>query len=257
MLYRNSLPLALIAASLVACGPTANLELKGIDLSTSRVDEKVYVSMEAIVVMGNLKFPNMEMPVTHPNTLQPIGQMTLQHLDDGSNRVVVKVDYEQAMRLDPTLGRTLPNGREIPISLGAENAALIGIRAIEQSRIYVGGDLKKDTFMGVAVAIPAFDNVLNSVPIPLNIFYRFPFSDEVSGVAGLFTGPTKGQNGIAIFAHRAVSAPASTPQILTNVSTQAKDETALIATNEIQKLNRVTLFRLNRLFNKKAIVKVK
>lgn len=265
------------ALALSACGPTEKLTLKGVDVSTSETaDHKTYVNLEAIIAMGNLKFPNMELPVYHPETKLPMGHMTLQGLNDGSNRVVISVDYEQATKLNADLGKTLPNGREIPGVLGAENAILVGIPAIEQSRIYIGGDLKKDLFIGVAVAIPAFDSVLADVPIPLNIFYNYPFSPEVTGVAGLFTGPIKGQNGVAVFAKRSVIEPTPTPAGLMNrmlasftektatpttpsaASTEQKSEAAAAtAQTEINKMSRVTLFRLDRLLKKHAIVKVK
>jgi hypothetical protein len=246
----------LAAFSLAACGPTEKLTLKGVDISTTQVGETTYVNMEAIVMMGNLQFPNVEVPVMNPATLQSFGQMALQHLSDGSNRITVMIDYTEATKLDPTLGKTLPNGREIPTILGVKNAALVGIPALEQSRIYVGGELKKDLFVGAAVAIPAFDNILSNVPIPLNIFFNFPFSAEVTGVGGLFTGPLKGQNGVAIFVKK--SAPTATETSF-RVLASVKGETTTVETpvNEIQKIDRITLFRLNRLLNKHAIVKVK
>jgi hypothetical protein len=254
----------LAAVSITACGPTDKLTMKGVDISTREVGGSTYISMEAIVLMGNLQFPNIEVPVMNPSTLQSFGQMALQHLDDGSNRISVMIDYTEATKLDPALGKTLPNGREVPTLLGAQNAGLIGIPVLDQSRVYVGGQLKKELFIGAAIAVPAFDSVVSRVPIPLNLFFNFPFSAEVTGVGGLFTGPSKGQNGIAIFVKKSIT-PTGEPAYRILASVDGKQipttEMASVQTsdssNEIQKMDRITLFRLNRLLNKHAIVRVK
>ena|GEM_PF-3279359 len=240
-----SLQFCLAAFALTACGPAPDLSLKGVDVSTSQVGADTDVSLEAIVSLGSLQFPDVEFPVVNPKTFEPLGELDLQHLSDGTNRISISVDYSQATQLDPSLGKTLPNGREIPLALGAQDATLVGIPALENSRIYVGGDLKSDLFVGVAIAISAFDSALNQVPLPLNIFFSQPFSSELTGIAGLFTGTEKGQNGIAVFAKR------SAPQA------QQEESTQVASDNELEKLDSVTMFRLNRLFHKRATLRIK
>ncbi len=268
MFYRNSIltSLSIVAvSSLSACGSNQNLAIKGVDVSTSQINSDTYVNMEAIILMGSLSFPNLQVPVLNPQTLQPIGQLTLQHLNDNSNSLSVSIDYSQVAKLNPALGQTLPNGREIPILLGAQNAALAAIPILTGSKIYLGGDLNKDLFIGAAIAIPAFDSIMTKVPIPLNIFFNFPFSTEITGVGGLFSGPSAGQNGVAVFVKR--SAPTTStptpPTALTGLRPQATAPVMSVAeqatnkNNEINKVDTVTLFRLNRLFNKHATLKIK
>ena len=266
ILYPLSLSACLI---LTACGSTASkLTIKGVDISTSQVNQDTYVNMEAILLMGNLSFPGMSVPILNPKDMQPIGQLTLQHLSDNSNSLAVSIDYTLVSKMDPSLGSTLPNGREIPVLLGAGNSTLIGVPVLTHSKIYLGGDIKKDLFIGAAIAIPAFDNVMSNVPIPLNIFFNFPFSSEVSSVGGLFTGPTSGQNGVAVFVKKSSIPIPSTPQTTvlnqklafkSSTSPQGPSpiEQAQDGDNEINQLDQYTLYRLNRLFNKHSTVKVK
>ncbi len=249
-----------IASALVlsACSPNEKLTLKGIDLSTSHVGGDTYIDMEAIIVTGNLKFPNIEVPVMNPASGQSFGQMALQHLDDGTNRIYVSIDYDDAIKLDPKLGKTLPNGREVPSQLGVGSAALVGVPVLEQSRIYVGGDLQKDLFIGAAISIPALDTTFNQVPVPLNLFFNFPFSTEIMGEAGLFSSPQKSQNGVAVFVKKSAPTthPSSPSRKLASIS---ESQPVLIPSGgeEIKHLGTFTLFRLNQLFERHATVKVK
>ena len=250
--------------SLTACSHSANVSLKGVDLSTSEVGSETYVNMEAIISMGNLKFPNIEVPVINPANMQVLGQMALQRLADGTNRLNVSIDYEAATKLDPGLGATLPNQRELPLQLGIPSGtSLIGIPVLESSRIYVGGDLQKNLYIGAAIAIPAFDTVLSQVPIPLNIFFAFPFSSEVSGYAGLFTGTQKGENGIGVFVKKLapINSPAakSMARSLASINGAAKTKAQVTphGGEELSQMDNFTLFKLDRLLKKKAVLKIR
>lgn len=245
---------------LSACSPNGKLSLKGVDVGTSTVGSDTYVNMEAIIVMGNLKLPNIEVPILNPSNLHSLGQMALQHLDDGSNRILVSIDYDEATRLDPALGKSLPNQRELPSQLGIGKTTIVGIPILDQSRVYVGGDLKKDLFIGAAIAIPALDSVLNQVPVPLNIFFNFPFSTQVLGEAGIFTGTQKGQNGLAVFVKRTAPTPAdSKVSAMRSLASVSIEDTTSLPTGgeELKKMNTITLFKLDRLLNKHATVRVK
>ncbi|MBS1960266.1 MAG: hypothetical protein JST80_12385 [Bdellovibrionales bacterium] len=260
-----------ILASIVmlsACGKDGKLNLKNVDLSTKVVSGQTYLNLDAQIVIGNLKFPNVEVPILNPKTMQSFGQMALANQGDGTNKLYLSIDFEQASRLDPNLGFMLPNGRELPLSLGASNTALIGIPILQKSRLYVGGDLHGDLYFGVAIVITAFDNVMNQVDIPLNIFTGFPFSNSVTGVAGLFTSPMPAQNGLALFVKKAAN---GTTQTLTANETQslqgARLETGRLtptaeaqvrspSPTEIEHLNLYTRYRLNNLFNKKRTIKI-
>ncbi len=233
-----------VALSLSACGASQKVSVKNLDLSTSDVGGVTYLNMSAIVNLGNLQFPNIEVPILNPTRLsESFGQMSLQHLPDGNNQLTVAVNYQEATKLNPSLGGTLPNGRELPTSLGVGNAVLVGIPVINQSRVYVGGELNKDIFVGAAIAIPAFDSAFRSIPFPLNIFLPYTFSPQISGAGGLFSSTQAGGNGIAVFVKRSL------------LPTPAQPQPAL--PTEAAHVNNAALQRLNTLFNKKATLRVK
>ena len=268
---KTKIALLNVAALLVlsACSPNGSVSLKGVDLSTSQVGSDTYVNMEAIIAMGSLKFPSMEVPVVNPKNMQVLGSMSLSSLADGTNRMYVSIDYEAATKLDPTSGSTLPNQRELPLLMGmTSDTTMIGIPILEKSRIYIGGDLKKDLYVGAAITIPAFDTALNQVPFPLNVFFGFPFSNQVSGYAGLFTGPQKGENGIAVFVKKTAPTPSiPTPSLMgrtlasvkTNSTPDAPPAGVVSPTGgeEMSKMSNTNMFRLARLLKRNATIKVR
>ena len=260
MFYKNSVKAVLLAIPfflISACGGKGKLELTAVDVSTSQVNQKTYLNFVANVKIGKLRFPNIEVPILNPATMTSFGQLALARLSDGTNKLYVSVDFETASHLDPSLGYSLPNGREIPLILGSQNTALIGIPVLQNSRIYVGGDIKKDLFIGAAISIPAFDNILNQVAIPLNIFTGFPFSPTVTGVAGLFTSPGPGQNGLALFVKKSANAPAAA---MLAVGRETTSQTSVADGNiptEMSELDNSTLHRLNHFMNRSLVLKVK
>lgn len=264
MFLQNRFKVALalfLPLALSACGKKGDLQITAVDMSTTQIEQRTYLNFEAVVKIGKLRFPNVEVPILNPATMTSFGQLGLLRQADGTNKMMVSIDFETATRLNPALGYGLPNGREIPLVLGAQDATLVGIPVLERSRIYVGGDLSKEVFLGAAISIPAFDNIMNQVSIPLNIFTAFPFSPTVTGVAGLFTSPGPGQNGLALFVKKSAK-PASAAQMMMRLGRESVSEapaTSLDGTlpTEIDELNYYTKYRLNRLFNKKAIIKVK
>jgi hypothetical protein len=266
MKFYTILPCAAALISLTACSQSGSVALKGVDVSTSVVGTDTYITMDATVSMGSLKFPNVEVPIINPKGLQVLGQMALQSLSDGTNKLTVSIDYEAATRLDPTLGNSLPNLRELPLQLGIPaGTSIIGIPILQNSRIYVGGDSQKNLYIGAAIAIPAFDTILSQVPLPLNIFFNYPFSTDITGYAGLFTGTQAGENGIGVFVKR--SAPTTTTpatakimmRSLAQVTTTAKVTTLVTPTGgeELKNLDNYSLYKLDRLLKKKATLRIK
>jgi hypothetical protein len=228
--------------SLSACNLNQNIAIRGLDLSSTDSSGATYVNLEAIVSLGSLKLPNTNSPIHSVN--QDIGNVSIENLADGTSRVAVTVNYDEAMKADPTLGKTLPNSRDIPALL-ANDTSLIGIPILQNSRVYVGGNPRGKLYAGIALNVPAFDHILSQIPLPLNLFLPFPFSNEIFGVAGIYSSKQVGQNGLAIFAK--YSAPTS--------STLASP--SAVQATEIEKVDNITLIRLNYLFTKHAILRIK
>jgi hypothetical protein len=237
----------LFALSAAACSPKDTVKLKGVDLGTHEFEGRTFVDLEAIVLMGRLHFPNLEVPILDPRSMRDLGRVLLQPLDDGSNRLFVSVDFEAASSIDPALGLSLPNGRELPRALALGSAKMIGIPILEASRIYVGGNLKSNLAVGVALGIPALDSVTQSIPIPLNLFFSYPFSAEVSGVAGLYSSPMRGRNGVGIFAKKTM-----VPQgKMLSVSSSGE------LPEDTKRMTTVSLIKLDRLLQRNATLKIK
>jgi hypothetical protein len=254
--------------ALSACSQNGSVALRGMDVSTNLVGTDTYINMNATLATGNLKFPNVEFPIINPTNLQVFGQMALMNNPDGTNKVYVSVDYTQSTHLNGSLGNTLPNSRELPSSLGIPTGTvMIGIPILNHSRIYVGGDMKHDAFVGAAIAIPAFDSAMNQILVPLNIFFGYPSSPSITGFAGLFTGPLTGQNGIAVFVKKNFETGAVTPVIVkksylretlaSKATTQSIDaQVQPQGGEELSQLSNSSLIKLDRLFKKKAVLKI-
>ena len=259
---RSIFPLFIL--SLAACTNQQKVVLKGLDVNTSQTAESTSVNMEAIVVLGNLKFPNIEVPILNPGHEQSLGQMALQHLADGTNRIGIKIDYDLAMKQNNALGKSLPNHREFPTAVVPSGAEVVGIPVMTQSRIYLSGDPKTDLMIGVAIVIPAFDQVLSTVSTPLNLLTNFSFSTEVQGFGGLFSGGPDGENGVAVIAKKIVT-PTQNESTIYRTLASVNVARSLIShtssnpevTSEIEKLGKMTAFRLNRLLSLSETLRVK
>lgn len=256
----KSVAIALLTLNLVACGSQQNLKVKGMDIGTTGTDTSTMAQMEAIVEIGDLKLPNLEVPVYHPRTQANLGRLTLQSLSDGTNRISLAVNLTTVADVNPELGSTLPNNREIPLSLGAPQNALLGIPVLEYSRVYIGGTLETDLFLGVGLAIPALDSAMRDSQLPLNIFFSYPFSNQLSSVAGLFSGTEKGQNGIAVFGKRSANQVTSS-FMLTHTQLPAQSstppESAVEADQkDLSKLRKRSMYRLYRLMKKRRTLRV-
>jgi len=237
----NLFLITLISIAATACGPNGGISVKSLDINTSQVAADTYINLDTIVVLGNLKLPNVEVPVLNPKTLQPIGQMATENLPDGTNKIMIAINFQEAAKLDPSSGNSLPNGRALPMQLSS--GEMIGIPLMEQSKIYIGGDLQKQIILGAAVAIPALDQLMSNIPIPLNLFFNFSFPDQITAKAGLFTGPSAGESGIAIFAEKLLT---STPS--TNATELSED---------FKNVDMNTLVQLNQFVKKQVTLEMK
>ncbi len=254
MKFNNKSILPLFAVVLMsACSPKGQVSLKGVDISTQTINSDTFVNLEAIIEIGSLKLPSTEFGIVDPKTQAPLGQFALQGLADGTSRLSISVNFDEATKLDGALGKTLPNNRELPSVLAVGSTNVVGIPVLQLSRIYVGGDLQGKYYVGAAISIPALDSVLTQVPIPLNIFFPFPFSSQVTGVAGLYTGTKSGENGIGVFVEKSAPPAPIQPQSRTLASTPRVSTGA----EELQRLDTLSLFRLNHLLGRHATLKVK
>lgn len=233
--------LGLALLTLTACDLKQNVAVRGIDIHTRESEGVTIIDFEAIVSMGNLKLPNYSALINNPQS-KKIGEMNTERLEDGTSRVSISVNYNEVVKNDSGLGKTLPNHREVPPLIG-NLSPLSAVSVLENSRVYVGIDPSNTVYAGVALNVPAFDRILSQVPVPLNIFMNFPFSTEVFGAGGLYSSPKVGQNGLGVFAKKSRG----------TVFTQL----ASLTSNETNKIDPITLFRLNHLIKKHATISIK
>ena len=229
------------------CNLNQNVAIRGVDLHTHEAAGDTYIDLEAIVSLGNLKLPNTDSSITDPKQ-HVMGDFVIQHLDDGTSRIAISVNYNEASKIDNSLGKTLPNTRNTPTQLGNE-IQMVGIPVLQNSRLYVGGDPQNTFYAGFALDVPVFDHILSQIPTPLNMFMLFPFSTEVFGVGGIYTSPQVGQNGFAVFAKK--TQPNLSPSTVLASQQSGSD------LDELKKMDSITLFRLNYLMSKHAVLRIK
>ena len=91
--------LSFLLLSISACNLDQNVAIRGLDLHTHEANDLTYVDLEAIVSIGNLKLSNTTSPIQNAEHKE-IGDISVQHLDDGSSRISVTVLYDEAMKMD-------------------------------------------------------------------------------------------------------------------------------------------------------------
>jgi len=76
----------------------------------------------------------------------------------------------------------------------------MGIPILNESVVYIGGDLKSSLVIGAALTLSGIDAATSRLPIAANAFFSQAFNSRLTGVAGVYTSPDPNQSGIAVFA---------------------------------------------------------
>jgi hypothetical protein len=216
----NVLLCVVACGTLSACGKT-NI-LKTIDLQVSEQNQQQFVTLSAKMNLGNAVFDQLQVPIRDPQTGIEVGSLALNTGADGMQTVSLGVNASVALHADRTLGSTLPNGRELPVTLGAAAGEMLAFPILQYSRVYIGGDLKNKAYLGVALAVKQLDGVANLAGSAANVFFGLQVSPAVYGVAGIYGSPNANQSGIAVFARAQLQpAPASGGTVLTMASQAA------------------------------------
>jgi hypothetical protein len=202
--YRLMLFVGLSAALLSSCGKTNILKSVNLQVSDSGSGSSPgadpYLTLTANLNLGNAVFDQLQVPVLDPRSGRPLGLLSLSALPDGSQQVSLGVSASAALNADPVLGLTLPNGRELPLSLGVRPGEMLAFPILNHSRIYIGGDLRERATLGVALAIRQLDGIANQAGMPLNLFFGMNVNPSLYGTAGLYGSPSPNQSGVAVLA---------------------------------------------------------
>jgi len=228
-----------------ACSDKGIVLLKGLDILESTGENSKFVEWESILTLGNLKLPDNTISVKSP-LQESIGEVNFQKLADGTSRIAIKVDYLAAKKAYSSNSSELPNGLKLPFKSMNEDS-IISIPILENSRLYLGLNKGGAILGGIALNIPALDQILsktvkgNSINQTLN----YDFS-TIRGTAGIYSSDNNGKNGVFIFTQKV--------PYLSELSVIRKPATA---STETEKLNLLSMFRLRYLFSKNAVVRIK
>jgi hypothetical protein len=166
--------------------------VKGANLTTSQQNGQDYVKLSTQLNAGSIVILPVALPVYNPhNPSEQIGSISV-----SGSELDVNLNLSAVLSLpDDTVNGTLPNGTTIPVAgVSSQNWISLPV-ANGKSIVYLNFDVQnKKVALGAAVSIDQL-----SIGIPAALLVPFSFTG-VSGVAGVYTGVSKGQSGFAVFA---------------------------------------------------------
>jgi len=177
----------------ISCGNAPSNVLSDVKVETRTLDNDVWLSFAAVLNLGTMSFASISVPVLHPRGQTPIGQLELGSSLGGVNQLKISINISELSDIQ-TSTATLPNGNMIPLIASNQ---LIAVDIGKGAKVYLVLS-EGVTALGVAVPIGAFDNIGRTLP-GLNLF-PIVRTGNVVGTAGIFTGASTGQNGIAVVA---------------------------------------------------------
>jgi hypothetical protein len=203
--------------------------LTATDVNVSQVANDSYINLSSTVDLGSAQFDNITVGIQNPKTGENIGTVTFNDVASstaGSNQgqITLQVNTSILGVGDATLGNSLPNGSPLPASLNLAAGTSLAIPLLNDSRIYVGGNLQNQIFAGVALSISGLSSATSTIGFGANVFFTVPFSSTITGVAGLYTSTTTANdNGIAVFGQYKTAAAAASMTTATLEAAKAKD----------------------------------
>ncbi len=200
----------IVCVALNACGSSTTF-LNSVNVTTTTQNSESFVNLSAVVNLGSSALSSVSIPVVDPNSGVTLGQISMSTTPSNLEQITLSLNASALTSGSSTLGAVLPNGEALPLSLGAATGEVMGIPVLQQSRIYIGGDLKNNVIVGVALGIGALNGVAGNLPIAANIFFSNQFSTQVFGVAGIYASPVAGETGIAVFGKLNIPQPTATP----------------------------------------------
>ena len=192
----------LLGASLVltACGKGEdNKFVTDVRLFTFVEDDNAWVELQADINTGDAALPAIEFPVAHPRDPDLIyGQIAVKPILGGGSEIDLGVNLTAVLG-EPLTDRRMPNGLEIPVGGLDPNTILAYNIKNGPSKVFTAFT-GNDGILGTAIVIPQMDRLGREIG-RTNFFPQFNHStNQVLGVAGLFTGPNPNESGFGVFA---------------------------------------------------------
>ena len=229
--------LSLSLLSLTACngGGSATQFIKSSSVSISSQGSDSFANVTTQFDLGqNVSLAQMDATVIDPKSLIQRGTITFNQLPGGIGQITVSVNLSLITNASATLGQVMPNGKPLPLILGANAGDVLGVPVLDHSTAYIGGNTSKSVFVGAALGIKGFDQVMNQLSTPANIFFALNVTPSIGGVAGIYGSPTAYENGIAVFG---------------KYSATADLESESDSDYEIDSMNKATMRNLQKFFS--------
>lgn len=176
--------------SLASCGNNTTKIVSDVSVETADGDNAKLVVTDFKLDIGSAELPFLNLPLP-----EDYGVLRM-YRDNGENRVAVDLNLTEILKAPATVG-SLPNGTVLPVDTNGAGVIQIDIAGINGS-VYVA---HKDemTLVGFAFAIKQLDGLGESAGT-VGIFPTFDIG-EIKLTAGLFTGESTQETGIAAFAN--------------------------------------------------------
>lgn len=214
--------IGMAALSQTACSSGSGGFVSGIDLEQKESNGIKYLEIKTQINTAGLNLSSITVPIYHPR--QPahqIGQLSLiGGLGGATSELVIQLRSDILPRLPATGSGLLPNGTLIPIA-GVNAKKWLTVSLSSHSKIYLNIDVANSkAIIGAALSVDGLTTgVVGNVLIPFN-------KNNISGVAGIYSGARPGQSGFALFldASSALKKAANSDSGLVLASTEAPAE---------------------------------
>jgi hypothetical protein len=250
-----TLALGGIALGLTACNSSGAVDfLKTMSISVDQQAGAEYLTMTSTFDLGNVSLAEMTVDIVDPTTKAPEGNIQFTQLANGQSQIALSANTSLITDGSAALGAVMPNGNPVPAVLGATPGQMLGIPVLNNSTLYIGGNTNSTAWIGVALSITGFDEVMSSISTSLNLFFVYSATPNILGVGGIYGSQTPDESGVAIFGKYTAPTPAPAANAVA-----AKSLVAAAPANDyaIEKLNNYNLNKLAKYFyGKKRVLTV-
>ena len=171
--------------------------VSGAQFSTTEENGDLFGNLNVLLSTGGVLLPSFDLPILNPKNPGAIyGTISMRDALSAGTQLGISVNLSEISGLEGADGSLLPNGRAIPVFLGA-GVRPLSVAVSGRSRVYFAFS-EGTAVIGTAIVIPEFDKIASYVGA-VDLFFPFQGENGVRGAAGLFSSPQSGQSGIAVF----------------------------------------------------------
>ena len=187
---KKALWLLFFALTFMSCGKSGVKVTKvTLEERIEPVTEKIWIDVKTHLSMGNTALPTLKLPVMYP------GRGTLGTLELGPNFVAVSFNLSELVKIS-TYDAVLPNGERLPL-INDNKVVILEAGAGKKIKIYVTLTSTSKA-VGVSIPIAEFDRLGTELKTPSTLIPKFVLGGTTV-MAGLYTSPEAGKNGIGVF----------------------------------------------------------